>query len=409
MFDSDGEDVSFGLDSSDVAYLDKVQLNMGDGAVNPETDFQLSTCDPKGDILDIGTNAAIGTQNTDQFVQMTSSDQNSAGQTLSECPVVIHETQSVCNPVTVSGITTNTVNITNSMLSELTDLRLIDVNNQFSVQNVQLTTGETVPLITTVQESIINQGQSNCSELIQVPVQVASGGSTKPEMYVLKMTMDDGQKENDVKCDKADITIGGFNEAQRSSTPNFEGNGMDETILSGNVEESTNSLNEVHSNINTVPVEEDVNVPEKKNKEQFKNTEDVSMKKTKVDEDKKLPVKKKVTNTDQKVKLRLMSGQELEKARLQEKRNKTSVADLFTSSKNYDTTHNVTYCKDWVSKTVGIECKDISQNDTVIEQDSCDSKLLNVTSITHNLPPKVQKITSQVEQKKSNPKEPKDM
>ena len=74
---------------------------------------------------------------------------------------------------------------------------------------------------------------------------------------------------------------------------------------------------------------------------------------------------------------------------------KKSVADWITPTSTQEKTesrsHNDTYCREWVSQNLNNPVSKTAQNDSLtIEQDSCDSDLLdNVTSVSHCVRPKV--------------------
>ena len=147
----DDESVSLGLCDSAVDYLTKEEYMLPGNILlmDQEPHLKMTTCDTnttKDDMIvdDIPVTTGIAALNTKQLL---ASDRVSTD--VITTPVLIHDTQSQCQSVCNSvAVTTNTVSsTTNSMLTQLNPQ-----DQQFAVQNVQLQTGETVPLITTLDE-----------------------------------------------------------------------------------------------------------------------------------------------------------------------------------------------------------------------------------------------------------------
>ena len=415
------------MSSSDVDYLNNteslqiLQDATSSGAVdlqNPSNNIDENllfdpTCETKGNPLE----GALPIENSDQFVQFIS-----LGNTAEISKPLFHEKQSVCNPVMVNSNlshTTNTVSSTTSILNQVADMKIVDGNAKTEV-------GTKLPMQTVVHhhdlpQLMTVQGTSGDNNLLQMlPVKVLTGTTSSSQVYVLSMTISDDEKndeENQTKLQEQvansilvldkDIQQGAANielkEPQRSSTPKFD-ELLNDTIIDGHLAKEDRSIPNLEAAKNAeegkeVSVMSDEQNPVKKTENAQLLIEHLQCKNTERDhtgehQGHTLTGRKKTSSEHHGKENINMSGKKMEKiTKGGHHKRQLCVADILTKASSPNDvvcnvkTHNATYCNDWVSNSF-TPSGQIAQNDMsseTVEQDSCDSSLLNnVTSVSQS-------------------------
>ena len=402
--------MSIGLSSSDVDYLKDAQtVDVVDLNANDERDLIFSTCDTsKGNTLD----GMLALQNSDQFVQFTSQGTNLV--------------DSVCNPVTVTNYcnTTNTVTSTTNILNQVAELKIVDGQQYHQEINSQVCHGDDVlndQVLAIPTEAITALATDKKGQLKMFSVDVMTNTTNTSQMYVLSMTFDeDSVNANERKAVQEQVQqsilildkearlqhdITAMSEPQRSSTPTFDETGLgtlNDTIIDGHISKSllqTEPLNFQRPLIlekttqmlqKEDPCKEKQLQPSgvrenKEDKEEMMNSSTAEMEQDTLDEKllkaAELPKQKtselnsneKVNNEKENLPRSVQHSQNVKK--------QPGAAEILTSKHSSSTK----YCSDWVRKNNCVS-GEIAQNDTYIEQDTCDSSLLhNVTSVSKNV------------------------
>ena len=265
------------------------------------------------------------------------------------------------------------------------------------------------------------------NEILQVPVEVLSNfAQNTSEVYVLSVELEqDSTGTSEIKEDVAksiqilddDLdNIEDLKEPQRSSTPKFDETGilnMNDTILDGNLRKEMISS---ETTTRATP-EKDFRMPLELapiTVESIPSTsEDRTPKPALVEKDNRRPDKMIIDKEDtSSVKLKnifaVANTTEKKKQNVHHQGiqkypsiNGKCVADWIApkSTRTENTTHNKTYCRDWVSQNIGengLNGEKAVQNDSLAEQDSCQSSLLdNVTSVSNWVKPKALENKSQ--------------
>ena len=132
------------------------------------------------------------------------------------------------------------------MLAQIADLQVVNGNYGQGIgglQVLQLQDGTLVLLQDGTQSIVQPESQLAVinSQLLQVPVQVVTNPTSSPELYVLSMTVDEGKEKSPEGIgtlvqkgeEKKKIAI---SEPQRASTPAFDGDAINDTIISGSID-----------------------------------------------------------------------------------------------------------------------------------------------------------------------------
>ena len=290
----------------------------------------------------------------DQFVQVASTQNNSADRRTiddDQTEVVMQQMQLVGHFPVTSTTPTPTLSNTVSSMSEykVVGIQNVDQASNLNFEQLQLNGsggGQGIPIINTnLIPDEINQ------QLFQVPIQVISQTTNQPVKYVLAMTVGDAEdkKAETVKTKELDaIRPDDLLEPQRASTPKvFHDDGrfnFDTTILAGNLNQEEVKL---------------INTQRKGHDKENRSS---------------LTEHKETATTEE----------------------ETEITNPFESTQGSETVHNNSYCKNWVSKNTPVvggsgngtflDQPQLAQNDSNVQQDTCDSKLLNITSISRNVP-----------------------
>ena len=228
---------------------------------------------------------------------------------------------------------------------------------------------------------------------IMYPVGVVTTTSNTPQMYVLSMTVDeddgDGLQQQeqikksieildaDLNGHDANLDIRRIQEPQRTSTPTFDDNAitsLNDTILDGNLGQCTQKAASV-SLLSTVGVTEQVQPNTTTEHKTEKEKPSMVGMTSKLLEQKNCENGKNYNVMAQEV----IGGKEKE----QELQN----IDVPIGNKDAELKkgHTSKYCKAWVSNQNLVVNDETAQSDTCVEQDSCNSSLLdNVTSVSHS-------------------------
>ena len=392
-------------------------------------DVMFSTCE-KGDPLD--GNPLEGdfcNQSSDHFVQL-----GNQGNLL----------EGVCKPVLVSTLsnTTNTVTSASNILTQVTDLKIVDAEN---CQNIP-TNCLQIPA-TSVTSNTDIATNSHAANVI-IPVQTITNTSNTEQMYVMAMTFDDETMgtDNTIKEDvgrsllflETDLNlapgtnatsnkINDLKEPQRTSTPTFDENcigNFNDTIIGGHnlqnmvltttnlvgstcpepgvspighAEVSAQEASPVGCTEEKSPVgQPDVSAkasPVGRTEEKSPvGQPDVSAKASPVgrtQEPEASPVSRRekhaASPVSQKKETPIGRKRNEENCKIEE--SKENCFKKAKECKNYhNDNYNDKYCKEWVRKCQTFGSDQIAQSDasTCVEQDSCNSSLLdNVTSVSH--------------------------
>ena len=175
---------------------------------------------------------------------------NMLGQFINQTGIKLASEQMVGTPIAIDGNTetTKTINTINNTTTALQGMMLID--------KLQLNTID--------KNGDVVTDNSSLQTLLQVPiVQVLTNGDSNPQLdqpdeqiYLLSIKVDDGSDVvNGGTNDTMVITtnhkqVTQFNEPLRTSTPTMIENGMNETILFGNVEESDKKIGKEDNSTN---------------------------------------------------------------------------------------------------------------------------------------------------------------
>ena len=247
---------------------------------------------------------------------------------------------------------------------------------------------------------------SSLQTLLQVPiVQVLTNGESNPQLeqadeqiYLLSIKVDDGSDDvNGGTTDTKVITtnheqVAQFNEPLRTSTPTMIENGMNETILSGNVEESDKKIAKEDNDTNCKMSDN------AKNDEVWKKASQQGTKSSQEDiqnEDKKIDDNK---TTDSEISNKQISENfHTEESIPKKKTNREIHVEKRKESVDEwhkEKSHNLTYCRNWVADN----CTNVPHTHESSVQSDCSNKrststitsdrsgLLDVTSVSRNVP-----------------------
>ena len=192
----DDEDVSMVLSSTDIAEIlntaqpeDILENNMHtqnlmtDNFENPAQDLNLvdSTCGLKQIPLDGEVLVPV----TDEFVHLTPQPDPLTN-------TVIPDNEEVCKQITVNSVSdcTNIVTSMANVLNQISHMTLIDT------ENYKASTAQGLALHNLQQLS--GTSASDGEKLIQMytPVEVLTGTTNAPQMYILSMTFEDSSTSN---------------------------------------------------------------------------------------------------------------------------------------------------------------------------------------------------------------------
>ena len=326
--------------------------------------------------------------------------------------------QLVCNPVSI-GTTNYTVN-TNTTNTGIT-------NATNALESMTLIEG--LEVVRTSNGDVFFKPTNNVmGGLFQVPVEVVDPtkpatkiGSNDEGIYVLSVKVDNDNEE-DKKSEN-------FNEPLRTSTPNLIEDGLDETILSGNVnsqekivKENThqeeveklvqeeNSVKEKEAEVNKLKastqereeVEKEIESETTQNEiettevNKLKKYAQVNQNSPKLEE---MPKEKSLAHNDDDVekseskKMEIKSKKGLRNDRFPKSRQikiteKNYEFDLLEARRR-EKTHNLTYCAKWIENDLQSSFTDPNesvQSEQNVKQKYHYDSLLDVTSISHNVP-----------------------
>ena len=387
-----------GLSSSDMDYLttnaqkDSIlaETSNPEVALNP---IVTSTCDYKGNDLQ---GEVIG-EISDQFVQL-----QIEGVPLQFLPHAENKdkVQEVSMPATLNSVTaiTNTVTNTSTIRDQVAQMSLVDVQNC----NQASTSVKNNFTVQTLNLPGAADGDGNkLLQLYPVHVLTGTGTTTTPEMYVLLMEIDDGTDSSSLLAQEEvheqvaktitllekndnieNLDISKLQEPQRSSTSKFDPESKDvlnDTILDGNIQRKEEHAVTEHDKLEPTEVKRNVSVnkeiihPEKEDvnepyvEKEILSTNNTTEKEKENTLDRRLDVHHKRNLNTKGIKKQLCIADMIGKIPFNDDSRKT---------------HNETYCQNWVSTNCN-SIQKLAQNDSIQEQDSCDSSLLqNVTSVS---------------------------
>ena len=309
------------------------------------------------------TNALLGEiSQQDHFVQV-SGETNALGIHAPHLePVVVQNTHTVgSNPLSFE--------LTNA----LSNMHIVNAEGLHQVGTISLIQQNDVPAANFLQDAqkvIVND--------TNLPVNVL-GTNDQNNIYVLTTLPVDGKIQEKVVENEVET----FTEPQRTSTPDItlpDDNGMNETILAGNVNLQKNTTGEDVQELaaaeeKVIPMEmleKEFNVEEKGNEEK-NGSKEMSLKKKIEPVTKEIQDKKEATSCLPSKKL-IQIGESKKNAETHEHAEEKS--------------HNQTYCRNWIAQLQEQPAvtHEIAQSDVELNVTSTSSTLLDITSISRNLP-----------------------
>ena len=382
----DENDISIGLSSSDVDYLNRATNEISKDAFNKNNDVVVSDVLPEYTVpseLPLGfiqnnlglnkpysgelpVNLSPVDNSTDNVVNAKIAA-NQFVQVASQCTSDVLGAQ-IPNQMQVVGnqlnsLLTHYTSTTPTLTNQVTEIS--QLGSVLSLEQASITTSsvDNIPLINILP----------CGQIVENK-NVGGKNPNTPQMFLLTMTVDDSNGEQTETNEKAEektedaqnntSTIASqLPEPQCASTPILRADNelqtLNDTILAGNVNPATSDT--------VAPTEKELVVP--------KNINNKNM------EPKKKPDENGTANAERrKITTGTKPCRQIQVEAKEEKEPKL----------NESRTHNETYCKDWVAK---VTCTPTEMNDTLaqnepssVENTSLSSSNLNITSVSRKTP-----------------------
>ena len=327
-------------------------------------------------------------QITDQFMQFTSQSSS-----LQVTEGEIHDkVQEVCTSTdTVNSISpsTNTITSTSTILNQVAHMALVDAQSYKASDTPQELNVNGLQLPATM---------GNDGNLVEMyPVKVLTGTTNSQQVYVLSMTFDDGSEHQEVqedvcehvmqmidmlqkeekdvlevnepdknytaplvKMENFELDINGLQEPQRSSTPKFQENGLNETIIEGNIANGKEP-----TDINRPASITEEKILHNENSEKSAQMQPGSVEEGNYKRPEATALMKTTIHPDFKEKENLLKNNLTRNKKIVKphNRSKLCVADVLNKNFNIQSTNNDNekYCSDWVSKN--LLPQEIAQNE----------------------------------------------